>query len=363
MKTAQRPAGQYLNPHITEARVSQTWANIVQRRPFQRRTPVVVQRSLLAAVSLAIALCVFGLMRRSPLHESSSDTLTITSDAKPRSLELMPGAQLELQPHSSAVIARAQPSEQRVAIVRGAVVFRIVHDPLRHVIVSAGSVEVTDIGTVFTVAREGKDGELVRVAVSSGEVEVRVPGHTPRPLHEGEVLVTPEIAGPPPLVSQESYDAVAPPRLLPSATHIDTQGEPVAASASAARTVESLSAKSLLADAAAARQAGSPSAEAHALDTLRRRFPHDSRVPIAAFELGRVRMDQLGNRAGALEALRAAIAASPGASFREDAEARIVVLLEQLGDTAGCRAARDAFLSRYSASIHRASLQRRCPAP
>jgi hypothetical protein len=72
-------------------------------------------------------------------------------------------------------------------------------------------------------------------------------------------------------------------------------------------------------------------------------------------------MDQLGNRRGALEALRAAIALSPGASFREDAEARIVTLLDELGDVTGCRVSRDAFQVRYPSSVHRASIQSRCP--
>jgi hypothetical protein len=71
-------------------------------------------------------------------------------------------------------------------------------------------------------------------------------------------------------------------------------------------------------------------------------------------------MDQLGNRRGALEALRAAIALGPASSFREDAEARIVVLLDELEDMTGCRASRDAFLLRYPESVHRASIQRRC---
>ena len=71
-------------------------------------------------------------------------------------------------------------------------------------------------------------------------------------------------------------------------------------------------------------------------------------------------MDKVGNRSGALEAFRAAIAQSPGASFREDAEARIVVLLDESRDAAACRNARDMFLSRYPTSVHGGSIQRRC---
>lgn len=373
MKTAQRPAGQYLEPHISEERANQTWARILERHLPRRPQSIAVPRALVPVAALAIGVCVFVVLHRSAPHGVTGDGLTIASEAKPRSFEFPGGSSVELQPFASVTVAPAQPSEQRVVVARGAARFQVSHDPTRRFVVSAGAVEVVDMGTVFTVALEGKDGKLVRVSVTSGDVEVRVGGQASRPLHAGESLTTPEpsVTEDPPQPSvtddlpRQPSVTEDPPRKPPSWAR-DTAPEPVSASREGSRTpnaVEPVSAKSLLAAATAARQVGDASAEAQALDTLRKRFPHDPRGPIAAFELGRIRMDRLGDRPGALEAFRAAIALGPGASLREDAEARVVVLLDQLGDAAGCSGSRDAFLSRYPASVHRTSIQRRCQTP
>jgi hypothetical protein len=292
--------------------------------------------------------------------------MTISSEAEARSFELAE-AQIELQPFASVTVAPAQPFEQRLTVTRGAVRFQVAHDPMRRFVVTAGAVEVRDVGTGFTVAREGTDGDIVRVAVTSGEVEVRVGSRAPYSLHAGESLTTPEPAPTttPPAATPGAGGSTAPNDLVPSAF----PPEPPDAASDVKRapswtalgpTVDPVSAKSLLAEATAARRAGDVAAEAKALDALRTRFPRDPRAAIAAFELGIIRMDKLGTRSGALEAFRAAIAQAPGASFREDAEARIVILLDESHDTAGCRNARDMFLSHYPASVHGGTIQRRC---
>jgi hypothetical protein len=376
VRTASRPPGEFLRPQISEERVRQTWAKIQARqgarRPASGAMPVVMKWAFVPAALVALGVGAFAVLRRPAPRMAVGGGLTIASEAEPRSFELAE-AQIELQPFASVTVGSAQPFEQRLAVTRGAVRFHVVHDPARRFVVTAGGVEVDDVGTVFTVAREGKDGELVRVSVASGDVQVRVGSQAPRPLHEGESLTTPE-----PLPEAPSGSPPAPERPpsvsvgASAATSVPSSNAVVDASppsespppppppVGAARSADPISAKGLLAAATAARQAGDLSAEAQALDTLRRRFPRDPRAPIAGFELGIIRMDQLGNRRGALEALRAAIALGPGASFREDAEARIVVLLDELDDATGCSASRDAFLARYPESVHRASVQRRC---
>jgi hypothetical protein len=318
---------------------------------------------LVPSVLVAGAVAAFAVLHRPAPRAIAGGDLTMASAVEPRSFELA-GAKIELQPFASITVAPAQPFEQRVSVTRGAARFRVTHDPSHRFVVSAGAVEVDDVGTVFTVAREGTDGELVRVSVMSGDVEVRVGAETPLPLHAGESLTTPELpleSSPTASIGTRGISTPQAPTQMPGAS-IGTASapEPASLDSTAARAIEPISAKSLLAGATAARQAHDPSGEAQALDTLRRHFPRDPRAPIAGFELGILRMDQLGNRRGALDALRSAIALDPGASFREDAEARIVTLLDDLDDVTGCRAARNAFLSRYPESVHRASIQRRC---
>lgn len=352
MKSSQGPAGQYLKPRISEERVRRTWSRILGRRALRRRQSIAVRIAIVPAVALTIGVCAFVTLHRPAPRIVTGDSLTIASQGQPRTFELASGSSVELQPFASLTIAAADTSEQRVVVARGAARFHVTHDPTRRFVVSAGGVEVVDIGTVFMVAREGKDGEVVRVSVTTGDVEVRVGGQAPRPLHAGESLTT-----------SDASSVTETPAMRPVAPVADAAVEPSSASLEGGRTlsaVEPVSAKSLLAAATAARQAGDAPAEAQALDTLRRRFPHDPRGPIAAFELGRLRMDELGDRHGALEAFRATIALGPSPLLREDAEARVVVLLDELGEEAGCRSSRDEFLSRYPSSVHRAPIQRRC---
>jgi quercetin dioxygenase-like cupin family protein len=316
---------------------------------------------LVPSVLVAGAVAAFAVLHRPAPRTIAGADLTIASAGEPRSFEL-PGAKIELQPFASVTVAPAHPSEQRLVVTRGAVRFQVTHDPGRRFVVTAGAIEINDVGTVFTVAREGTDGELVRVSVLSGDVEVRVGAETPRPLHAGESLTTPELPlEPPPAMSIGTRENPQAPRQMPDESiSAAPEPEPAPSPPAVARPINLITAKSLLAEATAARQAGDPSSEAQALDALRRQFPHDPRAPIAGFELGILRMDQLGNRRGALEALRTAITLSPRASFREDAEARIVALLDELEDVTGCAAARNAFLSRYPESVHRASIHGRC---
>ncbi len=96
------------------------------------------------------------------------------------------------------------------------------------------------------------------------------------------------------------------------------------------------------------------------LDRLRRKFRSDPRAALAAFELGRLRMDSLGDPSGALEAFADAIALAPSGPVREDAQARQVQAFEAVGDTTRCAQARDAYLARFPNGIHATSIRGRC---
>jgi hypothetical protein len=106
--------------------------------------------------------------------------------------------------------------------------------------------------------------------------------------------------------------------------------------------------------------AGHPQDAALAYDALRRRYRSDSRAGIAAFQLGRLRQDKLGDPGGAEEALRDAMTLATDPSMREDAESRRVAALESLGDVAGCKKARDDYLSRQPTGLHAKVVAKRC---
>jgi hypothetical protein len=122
------------------------------------------------------------------------------------------------------------------------------------------------------------------------------------------------------------------------------------------------SARELFDDAQRARAEGRTEDEARAFDRLRRTFPHDPRSALAAFELGRLRLDALGDARGAEEALRDAIVLGPASPFREDAEARRVEALSRMGDPSACASARAAYLARWPNGTYRRAVEVGCGA-
>ena len=88
--------------------------------------------------------------------------------------------------------------------------------------------------------------------------------------------------------------------------------------------------------------------------------PRDPRAGLAAFELGRLRMDRLGDMRGAMQALEQAVALAPGAEFREDALARLVAASAGAHDGPGCTKARDRYLAAYPTGVHRRTVAAAC---
>ena len=82
-------------------------------------------------------------------------------------------------------------------------------------------------------------------------------------------------------------------------------------------------------------------------------YPRDPRAGLAAFELGRLRMDRLDDLRGAVQALEQAVALAPGAALREDALARLVTASAAVHDPDRCSRARARYLADYPGGVHR----------
>jgi TolA-binding protein len=109
-----------------------------------------------------------------------------------------------------------------------------------------------------------------------------------------------------------------------------------------------------------ARRAGKTQEAASAYAELLKRFPRDSRAGVSAFELGRIRMDALGDAKGAAQAFTEALQLSRKAQFREDALARLAIASDASGDADGCRTARMRYLTDYPSGVHIGSLTSLC---
>jgi ferric-dicitrate binding protein FerR (iron transport regulator) len=119
-------------------------------------------------------------------------------------------------------------------------------------------------------------------------------------------------------------------------------------------------AKTLFEAAAHARVMGNHVEAAASLAKLIQRFPDDARAPIAAYQLGRIRLGSLHDPRGAVTAFEFAIAHGKGAPFALDAEVGRVEALGAAGELSACRAARDAFLAAHPASDLRKRVERAC---
>ena len=99
---------------------------------------------------------------------------------------------------------------------------------------------------------------------------------------------------------------------------------------------------------------------ARAYEELLTLHPTDGRAGLAAFELGRLKMDRLGDVRGAISALQKAVMMAPGAAFREDAMARLVEAYARAGAVERCRSAQSAYLSSYPNGVHATAVSRQC---
>lgn len=148
-------------------------------------------------------------------------------------------------------------------------------------------------------------------------------------------------------------------QLLPLAAPLGTASNSGAPQAQSP-TLETSSALQLLEKANTARRAGDVGAAVAAYELLLAKHPADPRAGLAAFELGRLRMDRLNNLPGAVHALRQAITLTRDAGFREDAMARLVRAYATMGAADRCIKAQAAYLKSYPSGVHASSVAKQC---
>jgi transmembrane sensor len=130
------------------------------------RAPARKRRRLVPALALAasVLLCVGASVRY--VTEWRHDYVTAAGQRE--TITLTDGSHVLLS-SGSAIDVRFDAGHRRVQLVRGEAYFDVVHDGTRPFIVAAGTGQVRDIGTAFSVGWRGDD---VVVVVERGEVEV-----------------------------------------------------------------------------------------------------------------------------------------------------------------------------------------------
>jgi transmembrane sensor len=306
--------------------------------------------------------------------ETSSDALAVT---------LVDGSKLKLDPQSRVEMGEETPSAVRLSLKRGRIDCDVTHREGRSFTVLSGGVEVRVVGTRFSVATEQDESSLrVEVRVERGAVEVRGPG-SPEEVTLVEAgrswsRVTKISALPKPSGASEHSAELAEPTIAPGVGPANSAGSaspsPAANSsavtngdAAAARganpspsSARESDARELLEQASSLWREGRVREAAQAYQNLLTTYPRDPRAGLAAFELGRLRMDRLADLAGAVRALERAVTLAPGSSFREDALARLVTAYAGVHNQAGCARARDQYLREFPAGVRRRTVAAAC---
>lgn len=375
----------YVAHDVGERRLERQWAAVSARLGGRRARWPLALYAAAAVVAVLVALH-FGL--RPGAGAASLEGATLEGLGAGQVITLPDGAEVRLA--ARTLLRVSTWTERRVVLVveRGEATFDVPHREGRAWVIAAGEFDVRVVGTRFVVKRElGVEGEAVSVDVLRGRVEIvrRDAPDAPRVLAAGEswrrggvpgaTSGTPPseepdaaaLALPTPAVSASAAEPLAAPSVAPSLSWEDLararrykDAYDALGPDGFAREMGSANAETLFRLAEIARSSGHLRDADRAFDRLRRQFRGDSRAGLAAFELGRLRLDSLHDPAGAAAALADAVALAPGASFREDAEARRVQALDGRASIPACESARDAYLARYPSGAHAAVVRSRC---
>jgi transmembrane sensor len=330
-------AARYIQPDVSEARITRLWSQISGRLEQKRpRRLVWLGRGAFGLTATAALWFAFDATRLPSatgvaLEPTSFETRTDSSN-----VALSDGSAVELAPQSHLDLVESKQESVKLSLAYGRVTCDVAKNTARAFSVLAGDVVVKVVGTKFSVSR---NAGRVEVEVQRGVVEVKTPRRgEPLRLSAGQSY-------------REEPAEAKPPVSEPERTEPERPEPKPASSVSGARE--------LFDEANDVRRGGDISRAAELYETLLRRYPTDGRAGLAAFELGRLRMDSLNDLPGAASALERAVTMTPG-GFREDAIARLVRVYDSLGRSADCLRAKERYLKGYPNGVHRDAIAERC---
>ncbi|HVU03585.1 MAG TPA: FecR domain-containing protein [Polyangiaceae bacterium] len=373
--TEDRKLKDFVEPVLSDSAAAAQWRRIERRlgAPPSRRPWFALA---FATAAVVLGMVVLTVLRfRAPPAESAWNGAVLESGSDRVSVALNEGSRIELEPSSRILVREGNVHAVHLDMPKGGARFQVTHVSGRAFDVTARGVRVRVVGTKFTVRTEDvAGGARVTVAVDEGVVEVEpTAGGDVTRVRAGETFSMVTSAK---VTKRDAPDPTAdvaakPPATEPAAPGASSEPEPpggaaesqgAKASARARPTDGEPTAQELFERGNAARQSGDARGAATAYEALLRHHPTDARAGLAAFELGRLRMDQLGDLKGATVALERAAAMAPG--FREDALARLVSAYGTLGDQARCEGARSAYLGSHPNGVHAAAVRKACgPGP
>jgi transmembrane sensor len=340
-----------LEPNWDEQRAARLYQGVGRLR--RRRA---VQRAVLGTTSLA-AVCLLAVklalpggaptdkptqLAKAPVAAEQSraaqvDPVVVAQAG--HTLRLVDGSVASLiGAHSELSILENTANRVDLKLLTGRAQFDVVKNPARDFVVEAGAYHVTVVGTVFAVEHFEQ-----RVEVTVVEGTVRVEGPTGlRVLTTGEHAsfgagAETALLGQPELSAPESESKLVRKKARtgekPSWRSLSKDGDYSAAYALIAQGTAVDDDPAALMDAAdAARLSGHPAGAVKYLQRVLGQHRSSPVAPLAAFTLGRVYLDHLGQPQSAAESFALARKLAPGGSLAQDALAREVESLSKGGD-------------------------------
>lgn len=367
------PLGRYIEDPASDERLEKIWQGIDTRRDeylplFSRQRAVGFRRASLALGGLAVAAAVglgwffggsFLLEESKPAQVSAREEAphfeagaALRTALEKLSVDLEDGSRVTLAPRSRVAMQETHSEDVALRLEEGRVACEVEKGKQRKFSVLAGEVTVRVIGTTFSVERVALGAEeKVAVDVTEGVVDVEGPDGVVKRLGAGEswsVRMTAEQRERPPEAPEESQAIQG------------TGRAPERPNSANKVTERDLPPRDLFAEARAKRNMGDAAGAAQLYQRFLRSSPRDSRLGVAALELGRLRMDQLSDPAGAIAPLTQA-AAGVGGGLGDDALARLVRAHAQLGQMAACQRARTRYLASYPQGVHLERVRATCP--
>lgn len=364
---------EHVQPQWDDERAARLYTGIGQ---LKRRRTVGRAGAGLGVVAAAAMFVVWGgsLESASRTVASAAPTRVVPSvhstpavAAEGHKLRLADGSVAQLfGSHSELEVLDNTAGRVELALHAGRAHFDVVPNTEREFAVQAGDVRVVVIGTVFEVERTG---ERVRVAVQRGRVRVEAPSGV-RMLETGQARLFEQAAD----VARAQDVADEPVEVVEEAEVTETRTgavqrrgrkrpsvardagwrslaqagdyEGAFAALQTGSAVEN-SGDALMDAADAARLSGHPRAAVKYLERVNSAHSRSPVAPLAAFTLGRVLLDRLGQPHKAAKAFRRARELSPGGSLVQDALAREVEALSKAGATLEANRQAREYVRRY----------------
>ncbi len=361
------PLFEHIEDPVDEERLERVWRKVDARRDEYRSSS---SRRKIAyyvsgfAVAAGVALgWFFGgplpvgghggdpVAQVAPLFEAGAALRTASEEM---SVGLADGSKVTLAPRSRVALQDTESEDVALNLEEGRVACQVAKDKGRVFSVLAGEVTIRVVGTTFAVERtDFATEEKVTVDVSEGVVEVKGPDGVIKRLGAGEswsVRIAKEDVRAAAPMDEGEATAVAEPAVGASKVKAKVvQGGPQAPEE-----------RDLFAEAREKRNAGDAAGAARLYQAFLDTKSSDPRSGVAALELGRLRMDQLGDAAGAIAPLMRA-ASGVGGGLGDDALARLVQAHAQLGQSGACKSTRARYLKTYPNGVHVERVRATCP--